>query len=352
MMNTPLVSVIVPVYNVEKYLPKCLDSLINQTYQNIEIICVNDGSTDSSLKVLDEYQKNDSRIAIIDKENEGVSKARNDALKIAKGDYIMFVDSDDWIDNNTCKIVIQAINKYKCDIVMWPYVREIDDKSVKKNIMKKIHIYQTKSAVVNLRRRFIGPSNDEIAHPDNIDSLCTVWGKLYKRELIFNNDIKFVDINRIGSYEDGVFNFQVFKDVNSAVFIERYLYHYRRNNKSLTNTYNHNLRKQKNSLYNILFSFVVNENLGIEYKRALYNRISLDVLGLGINAMNMKANPRTKIQMIKEILNDSKRKKSLYYLDTSKMPFYWKIFYEAAKCNNAYLIFMLLYVIQLIRRAK
>lgn len=98
MKNQPKVSIIVPVYNVEKYLAKCLDSLVNQTLKDIEIICINDGSTDNSLEILNTYAQKDSRITIIDKKNEGVSAARNTGLNISKGEYIMFVDSDDYLE--------------------------------------------------------------------------------------------------------------------------------------------------------------------------------------------------------------------------------------------------------------
>ena len=98
MLNKPTVSVIIPVYNVEQYLSKCLDSVINQTFKNIEIICINDGSTDNSLKILNEYAMADKRIIVINQENSGVYAARNKGLQIANGKYISFVDSDDWIE--------------------------------------------------------------------------------------------------------------------------------------------------------------------------------------------------------------------------------------------------------------
>ena len=98
MQSNPKVSIIIPVYNVEQYLPKCLDSIINQTLKDIEIICINDGSIDNSLSILKEYASKDDRIIIIDKENEGQGIARNLGIKKAKGKYIGFVDPDDWVD--------------------------------------------------------------------------------------------------------------------------------------------------------------------------------------------------------------------------------------------------------------
>ncbi len=98
--NKPKVSIIVPVYNVENYLDRCLDSLINQSFDDIEIICINDGSTDNSLSILKDYEKKDARVKIINKDNSGVSDCRNNGINVANGEYIVFVDSDDWIDVN------------------------------------------------------------------------------------------------------------------------------------------------------------------------------------------------------------------------------------------------------------
>ena len=121
-MNTePKISVIVPVYNAEKYLRKCLDSLIFQTYGNLEIICVNDGSTDKSLDILNEYKVSDSRIIVVDKENEGQSVARNIGLDIATGDYISFIDSDDWVFLTLYSEFAEYINHVKTDVDMYMF---------------------------------------------------------------------------------------------------------------------------------------------------------------------------------------------------------------------------------------
>ena len=117
MKEQPLVSVIIPVYNVERYLAQCLDSVINQTYPNLEIICVNDGSRDGSPDILRRYADEDARIQVIDKANGGVSQARNDALDCARGEYIMFVDSDDWVEPDACENAVNAMREYDADIV-------------------------------------------------------------------------------------------------------------------------------------------------------------------------------------------------------------------------------------------
>ena len=109
--SKPLVSVVLPIYNVEKYLPKCLDSVVGQSYENIEIICINDGSPDESEKIVADYMKNDSRIVLINQKNQGLSGARNTGIENAKGEYIMFLDSDDWIDPETVEVAVDEAQK-------------------------------------------------------------------------------------------------------------------------------------------------------------------------------------------------------------------------------------------------
>ena len=118
MKDQQLISIIIPVYNAEKYLPQCLDSIIHQTYSYLEIICINDASTDGSLRVLNQFAENDPRVHVVDKPNEGVSRARNIGLQIATGQYIMFVDADDWIDADTCEKALAAMDNNQADIVM------------------------------------------------------------------------------------------------------------------------------------------------------------------------------------------------------------------------------------------
>ena len=117
-LNNMKISIIVPVYNVEKYLERCLDSLINQTLKDIEIICINDGSTDNSSEILKEYAKKDSRIIIINQNNQGISVARNNGMNKAKGKYIGFVDSDDWVDLDFFEKLYKAAEKHNAQIAV------------------------------------------------------------------------------------------------------------------------------------------------------------------------------------------------------------------------------------------
>lgn len=123
----PLISVIVPVYNVEKYLKKCVDSITSQTYKNLEILLVDDGSTDSSGQICNEFEKNDARIKVIHKKNGGLSDARNAGLDRAKGQYYAFIDSDDYIQDNTIEIMLNAVKKNKSEIAICNMIRFLEE---------------------------------------------------------------------------------------------------------------------------------------------------------------------------------------------------------------------------------
>ena len=122
-MNKPLVSIIVPVYNAELYIKKCIDSLIMQTYENLEIIAIDDGSLDRSLMIMNEYAKSDSRLKVIHQENQGASLAREKGLMLATGSYVMFIDGDDWIDSDTIACCIQTAMRNESDCVIFSYVK-------------------------------------------------------------------------------------------------------------------------------------------------------------------------------------------------------------------------------------
>ena len=122
------ISIIVPVYQAEKYISKCIESIVNQTYKNLEIILIDDGSTDRSGEICDEYGKKDNRIVVVHNKNKGVSVARNCGLDIATGDYITFVDSDDYIDLQMYSEMMKVVEKYSCDVVMCDCIKEFEKK--------------------------------------------------------------------------------------------------------------------------------------------------------------------------------------------------------------------------------
>lgn len=351
-MDKPKISIIIPVYNVENYLNQCLESVVNQTYQNLEIIVINDGSTDNSAKICDEFAYKDNRIIVIHKENGGISSARNIGIEKSSGEYIMFLDSDDWIELNTCEIALKIAEEQSADVVFWPYIREFTNTSKKKKLFDGDFIvfdgYEVKK---KLHRRMIGIIDDELSKPENADAIVTVWGKLYRSHLIKKNNIRFVDTNIIGSSEDALFNLYVFKYVRKAVYISKYLYHYRRNNiSSFTTIYNENLFHQWFNLFDLMNKYIKDHNLGEEYYQALSNRIALGIIGLGINETNNKKGHLSRIRNIKKILSNNKYRNAFSKLRLKYFPLHWKIFFFFAKINCSILIYMFLLLIDRMRR--
>lgn len=346
MFDSPLISIIVPIYNAEKYLEQCLDSLIQQSYINIEIICIDDGSKDSSSEVVDKYVRRDKRVKLIRQENAGVSKTRNTGISYAQGEYIMFVDSDDWIDLNTCESVLDLIVENNADIVMWSYVSEREDEKNYKNVFSEDLIFDANMTRKMLHRRFVGLLGEELAHPEMADSLCPVWGKLYKTSIIKKYDIHFVDLDEIGTYEDGLFNLEVFFHAKKVVYLKEHFYHYRRNNRnSITSKHNDNLYEQWQQLFNKMENYIKEKQLSSDYIDALDNRIALSILGLGLNILAEDVGVLHKIKHIQRIIKQERYMVAYRKLEIKYFPLYWKVFYFCAKHGLSLGLYSMLYVI-------
>lgn len=203
-----LISVIVPIYNVEKYLSKCVDSIINQTYNNLEIILVDDGSPDNCPKICDEYAKKDDRIKVIHKENGGLSDARNAGMKIATGEYISFIDSDDYISNNFIETLYSAMKAENSDIIECDIVRfEEGTEPYFENGKGEINSFTTEKALSLLiaENKF---------HQ-------YVWNKLYKAEFVLNIQFTKGKLN-----EDEFWTYRIFGQAEKVTKINKPMYFY------------------------------------------------------------------------------------------------------------------------------
>lgn len=217
-----LISVIVPIFNVEQYLPKCLNSIINQTYKNIEIILINDGSTDSSGKICDEYEKKDKRIKVIHKENGGVSEARNVGIKISKGRYITFIDADDWIEKDYFGIVNNFLLEYTPDMLINNYIKVDNNGDI----------------IINFK------SNKNVVELNKRDALLEMLkGKLfgwypfatfYKKEICQKMEFQI----NISFGEDLLFKYEFIKKyANNIVYMPLFKYYYMQRESSSCNSY-------------------------------------------------------------------------------------------------------------------
>ena len=348
----PKISIIVPVYNVEQYLRQCLDSLVNQTYQNIEIITINDGSSDHSIDVLCEYAAMDTRIMVIDKENEGVAAARNDAMKVATGEYLMFADGDDWIELHACERLIQVMTEYRPDVVMYSYCREYADETLEKNnIFPENFIIFNEEQCRQLHRRHAGAIGEELSHPENFDAICSVCTKLFRTDIIREHkEICCIDNKIIGTYEDGLMNLLYYKYVHKAVFIGDHLYHYRKTNEtSVTTAYKKQFPRLWCNQFDIIEKYIEENQLGDDFKEGLSNRIAISIVGLGLNEMHADTSFCEKYKEVKRILTEPRYRESIKTFDTHLMPIHWKVMFFCCRHRLTLSVCFLLSMIKFLK---
>lgn len=209
-----LISILVPVYNVENYLPRCLESIIGQTYQNLEIVLVDDGSTDKSGEICDAYAKKDSRIRVIHQENKGLSMARNAALEVVTGDYILFVDSDDWIEQDMVEYLYQKIKDTGAEIAVCGYVN-IDEKNIKTNMNYEEQVLSGEQMLV------------ELCRDDKIKNYAC--GQLIQRDLL-----KGIQFPQGRNFEDISTTYRWVEKTDKVVFGKEAKYNYYRRGDSIT----------------------------------------------------------------------------------------------------------------------
>ena len=219
----PKLSIIVPIYNVEKYLPRCIESILNQTFKDFELVLVNDGSTDKCKEICEKYKKMDSRIIVANKKNGGLSSARNLGLDISKGDYIGFVDSDDFIHVNMYEILFNIINTNGSDIVICDY-HKVNEDNIKKCEEMKSNNHDIRVENIN--------------NIDSIEKVLTVgkkfivaWNKIYKRSLFDNLRYKEGVI-----YEDEFLAHRILYKCSKVSIINQALYYYVQRKGSIVNS--------------------------------------------------------------------------------------------------------------------
>ena len=217
MNDKPLISVIIPIYKVEEYLNRCVESVVNQTYNNLEIILVDDGSPDKCPQMCDDWAKKDSRIKVVHKKNGGLSDARNAGLDIAAGDYISFIDSDDWIDLETYSLIIEKIESTKSKIGAFDYI-EVNDKSFSPKITEEY-------AVLTPEEGILSTINNNLIK-------TVAWNKVYHKDVLVGLRFEVRKLN-----EDEFFTFHALDRAARIVFIKRQCYYYFQRTSSIMGTY-------------------------------------------------------------------------------------------------------------------
>ncbi len=233
------ISFIVPIYNAEAYLPQCVDSLLAQTHQDFEIILVDDESPDNCPEICDTYAEKDTRVKVIHQKNGGVCEARNAGIRCATGDWIYFVDSDDWLENNAGELMLKTAQETGADCVM------IAHNEHKNGVMRSCQLFSKPltldkpEEIIELQKYTIYPSVSRLPYTGTRSGYAALWSKFVKAGIIQENGV-FFNSNTKGLFEDGLFSLQVLDHVTKMVYIQTPLYNYRIQEASLIHGYRKN----------------------------------------------------------------------------------------------------------------
>ena len=328
-MKQPKISIIIPVYNVEKYLDRCIDSIINQSLKDIEIILVDDGSPDNCPQLCDEWAKKDSRIKVIHKENAGLGMARNTGMQHATGEYIAFIDSDDYVELDMYAKLLEKAELHNADIVYCGHKQGLKDGTyIDRRDFDRETIFDDKESIEELSVNYFYPTKGRIM-------TMSVWHSIYKKEII---KTEFYSEREVVS-EDLHFQISAILNSKKIVYIPDCLYHYCYNGESLSHTFKitkfHGYQKlmkllldvyphRKNIVYYFYFRFAIN------FIRSLYGNQTID--------------KKEKKIYLKQIYSDCVWKEIKAGTDIGMYPKHLKLFYRLMdkKKFGLFHLFMLL----------
>lgn len=312
MENTnDLISVIIPVYNVEKYLSQCINSILNQTIKNLEIILVDDGSLDDSGNICDEFSKKDNRIVVIHKENNGLSSARNAGLEIAKGNYVCFVDSDDWLDENMYETLLKLIKDTNSDISCCRFFKTADSEE---------KIPSINDEIIQSFNNIEGLSN---FYTDLYTQTVVAWNKLYARKL-FDNVI--YPIGKI--HEDEGTTYKLFYKANKITYTNKSLYYYRTTPNSITTSKFNKKRLAIIDIYDEKIKFIKNINNDNLYAKTLKWYL-FTLINCYLECSNNMEDGREYLNSIKVKISEAYKS----YSKTNEKQLHWIILFSVFRFN-------------------
>lgn len=328
------VSIIMPAYNVETTIGKSIESVLSQTYRNIELIIINDGSTDQTLKIIQQYQSKDSRIKYESIQNSGVSIARNMGIEKSSGDYLMFLDSDDFFSHDAVSTLLKVSKNYSADMVSGSYKKVDLDKTFDQNTCLDEGVYTIDRIEKDIYPFLFSSKSLKDLVPL---TFCT---KLYTRKLVKDNKINFTPNLKIG--EDKLFTIKCFLKTNKFVYLpNEYVYHYVTNNTSVTNNYVKNSwEDQKKYLLELEQLSKENTQYNLE-EQIPYARLRCAMTSIANEGRNKDGvNSEIKANLSK-IVNDSQLKISIKNITTKQMNLIRASLTKLIKNTNVTLIYYL-----------
>lgn len=270
-MKKNVVTIIIPVFNAEKYLENCLKSVINQTYKNIEIIIVDDGSTDNSFKIYNKYLNIEKRLKVINIENSGVSKARNIGLENSNGEWVTFIDADDWLERTYVEVLVENIIKYDGDVIGCNCNRCMESGEIIKDDISPAIIIREDNELEIFKLDTIFMEFDSRVNKYNVGEIRCVWGKLFKTSIINNNNIKFKEGMKLA--EDALFCYEVFSYSKKVILLNRYLINYRVHSESANNRYRDDMKEVAIKSIDEFRKVIGDDNLKKSSYKVAYNNL-------------------------------------------------------------------------------
>lgn len=327
------VSVIVPVYGTQAYIHQAVDSILSQTYTNLEIILVDDCSPDRCPQICDEYAIRDPRVRVIHKENGGLTSSRYAGISAATGDYLIIVDSDDWIDADLVEQCIATAQADGADCVLYSYVKEYPQRSIPVHLFDHPFHYSAAEAADRIHRRLIGPLDGELSKPQKAEFLSSVCMKFYRIDIA--RRARFVSEREVGTNEDGIFNLYALEDC-SVSYIDRCFYHYRKtNSNSITTQYKPGFPEKWDVMYRYLQEYLDQTGRDDRWSLALGNRIACGMITLGLNEVNSNTGLFSQAARIRAILGKPLYRSAFARLSTGPCPLPWKCFFLMCKWRLA-----------------
>ena len=340
------ISVVVSIYNVEQYIEQCVKSLINQTLRNIEIILVDDGTKDQSGQIIDNLAEMDKRIKVIHKENGGLASARNAGLKIAQGEFIIFIDGDDWIDETMLEKLYNSAKSNDSDMSLCSFTRFVNNEYRSSDEMSIISFFKQdmvisghENVVNDLLLHMIGTMPEDKLDVDLLMSCCRC---LYKKQLLIKNNIKFKS-ERAFISEDLIFQIEAFEYINRVSSVAEPLYYYRCNNGSLTQSYRPERFEKECVQYEKVCELIEKYNYG-EYANL---RAQRSFIGRVRNCLRAEVQDNKvesfsgKLKNMKKILSDSRIQGVLREYPISRLKASLQLVSFFMRVNNSIILYLL-----------
>ena len=320
-----IISIVVPIYGVEKYLKQCVDSILGQSYSDIDVILVDDGSKDGSPQICDEYARNDNRVNVIHKLNGGLVSARKEGVKNAKGEYLLFVDGDDWIEKDMVYELVKVAKDYSPDIIESGFYYAMENEKYEKYpyFTSQLYTYESIQETIIPKMLFTGEYYKYGVYPN-------VWNKMYKTEILKPTMEIIPDCLTLG--EDAALTYSVLFNVRSFYTIDKCLYNYRMNPSSMTKKYNDTQTANTISLIVFLHDYFVKQKSKSALRQLPYYQMA--ILNSNINNFakgGINKHYFSRYKLLKEYVYKTDLIKKLKYVECTLLKGNAKVTYFCVK---------------------